>query len=79
MEAYLSITDPGNKPTEEEVKRALKVLGIIFAVIVCFIVVTAVISMIGNSANMKKARSFPQLQAVADRIVLVPNGIRLEK
>ena len=27
----------------------------------------------------EKARSFPQLQAVADRIVLIPNGIKLEQ
>ncbi|MBR3106584.1 MAG: glycosyltransferase [Clostridia bacterium] len=27
----------------------------------------------------EKARSFPQLQAVADRVVLVPNGIKLEQ
>ena len=27
----------------------------------------------------EKARAFPQLQAVADRIVLVPNGIKLEQ
>lgn len=37
----------------------------------------------GNAAEVtvpsEKARSFPQLQAVADRIALIPNGIKLEQ
>ncbi len=37
----------------------------------------------GNAASVtvpsEKARSFPQLQSVAERIVLIPNGIKLEQ
>lgn len=39
-------------------KMALRIIGIIAAVIVCFIAVTVAVSLIGNSANMKKLSSF---------------------
>ncbi|MBQ6419748.1 MAG: metallophosphoesterase [Clostridia bacterium] len=42
-------------------KKALKVIGIILAVIVALCLIGAVVSLIGNSANTKKARSFDKI------------------
>lgn len=49
-------------------KTALKVVGVILAVIVLFFAVTAVISVIGNKANIEKANSFEAVQ-ISDRLV----------
>ncbi|MBQ6022673.1 MAG: hypothetical protein IJL25_07090, partial [Clostridia bacterium] len=43
-------------------KKALKALLGILIAIVCIAVVTAVVNVIGNSANMKKAKSFPAVE-----------------
>ena len=43
-------------------KRARKVLLCLLAAIVCFILVTVAVTMIGNAANMKKVKSFPAVQ-----------------
>ena len=42
-------------------KKALKVIGIILAVIVGLCLIGAVVSLIGNSANTKKARAFDKI------------------
>ena len=43
-------------------KKALKALLGILIAIVCIAAVTAVVNVIGNSANMKKAKSFPAVE-----------------
>ena len=53
-------TEPKTKTKKKG--KALKVIGCILGVIVLFVAVTALISIIGNSANMKKALSFPKVE-----------------
>ncbi len=43
-------------------KKALKIIGIIAAVIAFFVVITCCITVIGNNANIKKAQSFETVQ-----------------
>lgn len=50
-------------------KKVLTVLGIILAVIVVFVAVTAVISSVGNKANIEKANSF---ETVENPDMLIP-------
>ena len=49
-------------------KKALKIIGIILGIIVCFVVVTTVISKIGNAANMKKVSSFKPVEYEAQLV-----------
>ncbi len=53
-------TEPKTKTKKKG--KALKVIGCILGVIVLFVAVTALISLIGDSANMKKALSFPKVE-----------------
>ena len=53
-------TEPKTKTKKKG--KALKVIGCILGVIVLFVAVTALISIIGDSANMKKALSFPKVE-----------------
>ena len=43
-------------------KKALKIVGIILAIIVCFILIVSLVSVIGNNANMKYARSLSEVE-----------------
>lgn len=43
-------------------KKALKIVGIILAIIVCFILIVSLVSVIGNNANMKYARSLSKVE-----------------
>lgn len=43
-------------------KKALKIVGIILAVIVCLVIIIALVSVIGNNANMKYARSLSKVE-----------------
>lgn len=65
-------TETKNKETKVKKKGkgkvALKVLGIILAVIVVFVAVTTVISVIGNKANIEKAQTFDAVE-VSDKLI----------
>jgi len=54
-------------------RKFLKVLGCFFAVIVAFVLVTTIITLIGDSANLKKAKSFSPVEYSEDRLVPVLN------
>ena len=43
-------------------KKHLKRLAVVLAIVVLFFVVTAIISVVGNNANIKKAQSFEKVQ-----------------
>ncbi|MBQ7296371.1 MAG: metallophosphoesterase [Clostridia bacterium] len=49
-------------PKKKRGKIALKVLGAILAVILVFVAVTAVISVVGNKANIEKIAAFPKVE-----------------
>ncbi|MBR2892630.1 MAG: metallophosphoesterase [Clostridia bacterium] len=49
-------------PKKKRGKLALKIIGAIFAVILVFVAVTAVISLMGNKANIEKIAAFPKVE-----------------
>ncbi len=49
-------------PKKKRGKLALKILGAIFAVILIFVAVTAIISVMGNKANIEKIAAFPKVE-----------------
>lgn len=49
-------------------KKALKIIGVIAAVIALFVAITCCVTVIGNNANIKKAQSFEAVQ-IEDRLI----------
>lgn len=48
--------------TKKKSRRALKIIGAITAVFVLFVAVTALISVLGNKANIEKISAFPKVE-----------------